>query len=127
MPEVYSIVQYRQELSGTMPGVQGRHPVWGTVTEGQLLEFAQAVFRRNGWLVYHTSDSRRSEPGFPDLVAVKPPWVVFAELKTETGRFTRAQLRWLERVDQCSQVASYRWRPGDEATIRRVAERGIRD
>jgi hypothetical protein len=63
--------------------LEGRHPKWGTVTEGQLLEFVTAVFKRNGYLVYHTYDSRGSERGFPDIVAVRPPVVVFAELKDE--------------------------------------------
>lgn len=50
-----------------------------------------------GYLTYHTYDSRRSNPGFPDLVAVHPGKGrrLFVELKTATGKLTADQLRWL--------------------------------
>ena len=51
------------------------------MTEGELEALVEQAFRLGGWLVFHTRDSRRSEPGFPDIVAVKAPWVVFSELK----------------------------------------------
>ena len=54
-----------------------------------LIEAAQT----GGWLVYHTHDSRRSRKGFPDLVLVRPPKVIFAELKGPGGRVTPEQHR----------------------------------
>ena len=54
-----------------------------------------------GWMVYHTYDSRRSTAGFPDLVLVKPPVVIFAELKTEKGTPSTAQDEWLEKLGLC--------------------------
>lgn len=65
--------------------------------------------KKRGWLIYHTYDSRRSQPGFPDLVLVRDK-VLYRELKTEEGRLTPAQKMWGERltaagVDWCV------WRP----------------
>jgi hypothetical protein len=47
-----------------------------------------------GYKVYHTFDSRRSEPGFPDLVIVGRNRCLFRELKSEKGDITSAQLTW---------------------------------
>jgi hypothetical protein len=45
--------------------------------------------------VFHTYDSRRSEPGFPDLVICGHGRVIFAEVKRKGGYYTDAQRRWL--------------------------------
>jgi hypothetical protein len=47
-----------------------------------------------GWRVYHTWDSRKSEPDFPDLVLVRDR-VMFAELKSPRGRLRKDQAAWL--------------------------------
>lgn len=68
-----------------------------------------------GWRVYHTYDSRRSEPGFPDLVLVRPPRVLFVELKVGRRRLTDDQTAWLELLARCDQVDAFvlRGQPGD--------------
>lgn len=38
-----------------------------------------------GWRGYHTHDSRRSARGFPDWVFVRPPELLFVELKPDRG------------------------------------------
>ncbi len=83
-------------------------------------EFMAAVVqeaRRFGWLVYHTHDSRRSEPGFPDLVLVHPGWgrIVFAELKVK-ARLTSHQEQWLRSIRQAGGLACL-WRPEDLEAI----------
>lgn len=48
-----------------------------------------------GWRCYHVFDSRRSVPGFPDIVCLKDGRCVVYETKTATGKPTPAQLDWL--------------------------------
>lgn len=62
-------------------------------------------------MAYHTHDSRRSEPGFPDLVLVKGTRLIFAELKADTGRVSPAQQRWLDALGATSRAVV--WRPRD--------------
>jgi hypothetical protein len=69
------------------------------------------------WIHYHTYDSRRSNPGFPDLVLVRPPELIVAELKAERGKLSDAQKYWLEALEQCG-VEVYVWRPTDELEVR---------
>jgi len=65
-----------------------------------------------GWLVYHTFNSSKSDPGFPDLVLVRDGRIVYAELKTEKGRLTKHQRDWLKALDDAGQEV-YVWRPSD--------------
>lgn len=92
--------------------------------QAQVLDFA----RLSGWRCYHTHDSRRSAAGFPDLVLVRPPVVLFAELKSEDGRVRPEQHGWLAALEKCPGVVVRLWRPGDwpdveEALARR--QRGV--
>ncbi len=75
--------------------------------QAQVTEAARLL----GWRVYHTHDSRRSEPGWPDLAMVRERFIV-AELKTETGKVSPAQQRWLTAL-RAAGVETYIWRPSD--------------
>ena len=66
-----------------------------------------------GWLRYHTFDSHRSPCGFPDLVLVRPPRLIAAELKAENGRLTASQTEWLDALGRCPGIETYVWRPQD--------------
>ena len=83
------------------------------MTEAELLEQVRTVALTCGWHIYHTFDSRRSAAGFPDLVLVRPPRVIFTELKRQNGRLTIPQEMWGEVLEQCRGVAYYLWRPSD--------------
>ena len=78
--------------------------------------------RNTGWLVYHPYDSRRSEPGFPDLVMTKPKRLVIAEIKTEKGKTSPAQDKWLETLKtvEARGVKVKLWRPSDWPEIERT-------
>lgn len=80
------------------------------MTEAELQTFVLAMARARGVLVYHTHDSRRSEPGFPDLVLVGAYGVLWRELKTEKGRPSVDQLRWIAVLTDAGQDVGI-WRP----------------
>ncbi len=93
-------------------------------------DFQQQVItlaRQCNWLVYHTFDSRRSAPGFPDLVMAhrtdhsRP--IIFAELKKEDGRLSTYQKAWLAALkafDHSDEVVVRVWRPSDWDEIERL-------
>lgn len=60
-----------------------------------------------GWRRYHTHDSRRSNPGFPDLVLVHAAAqrTLFLELKAEKGRVSAEQQKWLDDLNAAGQQA----------------------
>lgn len=83
------------------------------VTEKQLQDTVIRMAKVLDWLVYHTFDSRRSEPGFPDLCLVHPEHgTVFLELKREKGRVSKYQQRWIDTLLTAGQRA-YVIRPSD--------------
>lgn len=63
--------------------------------QAQVVQLAQL----QGWLAYHTFDSRRSAAGFPDLVLVRGSELIFAELKTDHGTVRAEQDRWLTNLE----------------------------
>lgn len=96
-------------------------PVSLGLVEKDFLALVREAAGWCGWKAYHTHDSQRSEPGFPDLVLVRPPAVVFAELKSTHGRLTRPQQTWLDALSQCQDVEACLWRPSDwERIVKRL-------
>jgi hypothetical protein len=61
------------------------------------------------------------DAGFPDLVLARDGRVIFAELKTERGKPSPAQDRWmLEIRGRYDTSLCYLWRPSDRPEIQRV-------
>lgn len=102
------------------------------VSEAQFQDQVLHIAELYGWLAYHTHDSRRSQPGFPDLVLLRAPELVFAELKVEKGRLRPEQERWVAHLTALSvevesvlaastaagansslAIDTYVWRPAD--------------
>ena len=82
------------------------------MSEKQLQAIVLKYARLHNWLAYHTFDSRRSAPGFPDLCMVRSGRLVFAELKRWRGRLTSAQEAWGARLVK-TDAEYYVWYPGD--------------
>ena len=107
----------RSPLTPTEARLQQANAMSEKELQALIIELAEL----KGWLVYHTHDSRRSNPGFPDLCMVKWKRVVFAELKTQKGRRTPKQIVWGESL-QLSDAEYYLWRPLDwlDRTVAKV-------
>ncbi len=104
-------------------------PVQLQQTEAQLERAVVDLAKFNGWLVYHTRNSRGSEPGFPDLVLVRGARLVFAELKTGKGRVSPAQKVWLDALTGVADEAADRaasidgeWGAGDSTEFQTHVE-----
>jgi hypothetical protein len=82
------------------------------VSEAEFQSKVRALCRFYGLTVYHTHNSQRSDPGFPDLVIVGSSGILFRELKTETGRLTAMQKHWISILQAAGQDADV-WRPSD--------------
>lgn len=95
-----------------------------------VVEYAQ--LRR--WLVFHPRPLRRADgtwrtatqgdTGFCDLVMVRAPRLVFAELKRQTGKLGAAQAHWLHGLEEVARIAPtvevHLWRPSDWPEIEAV-------
>lgn len=93
------------------------------MTEAELFEAIRDAAKVGKWALYHTRDSRRSQAGFPDLVLVRGERVIFAELKTETGRLTIDQRDWIDALEAAGQDVRI-WRPADlESVLRELVAR----
>ena len=94
------------------------------MTEKQLQTVIIQLAELTGWLVYHTHDSRRSNPGFPDLVMARGPRIIFAELKSAKGKTRPEQVKWLAALS-LAHGEVYTWRPAQwhDGTIETILGR----
>jgi hypothetical protein len=93
------------------------------ITEKQWQAMVIDLATLYGWVHFHVFDSRRTDPGWPDLVLARVPQLLVAELKTDRGRLARAQEDWLELLRACG-VETHVWRPRDlQAVVARLSRR----
>ena len=94
------------------------------MTERQLQDAVLKLARLRGFLCYHTHDSRRSQPGFPDLVMVRGGLALAVELKVRGRKPTDAQLEWLHALNEVRGITSYLWTDRDwlDGTIEEVLQ-----
>lgn len=86
-----------------------------TLSEAQFQQQVIDLAKLHGYtLIYHTHDSRRSQPGFPDLVLISEQRgrALFRELKTETGRVSPPQFSWISGM-LLAKLNVGVWRPSD--------------
>ena len=107
-----------------------RRPAIATIlpmTFGSEKDFQAAVVKlaiSHGWKVYHTYDSRRSEPGYPDLTMLRGRSIVVAELKVEPNKPTAAQEKWLA-AWKLTDAEVYVWYPSSwREIVARLRETG---
>jgi hypothetical protein len=92
------------------------------VKEADFQKIVISIAKASGWLVHHPlpSMNRRGiwathelgDHGFPDLVLAHPTGrVIFAELKSDKGKVSPLQSRWLSVLEQGAVV--WVWRPAD--------------
>lgn len=91
------------------------------VSENDFTDGVIALAKLRKWRVAHFRPGRTAKgwrtpvqghKGFPDLVLVRPPRLIIAELKTATGRVEPEQQTWLDALaDSITEV--YLWRPAD--------------
>lgn len=85
------------------------------LTEEQFQQQVIDLAKLHGYtLIYHTHDSRRSQPGFPDLVLVSEHRgrALFRELKTDAGGVSPAQFSWISGMILAKLNVGV-WRPAD--------------
>jgi hypothetical protein len=70
-----------------------------------------------GWVVWHQLDSIGTRAGLPDLVMVRPPRVIFVELKSQHGRLGLWQAAAIALLERCPGVSVFCWRPSDWQNI----------
>jgi hypothetical protein len=82
------------------------------MTEAQLLNCVKDCALLFGWKFYHPWMSVKSARGYPDCTMVRGDRLIFAELKSERGRVTEAQLAWLLDLKRAG-VETHILRPSD--------------
>lgn len=79
-------------------------------TEKQLQQQIIGLARTLGWWTHHHYDSRRSAPGWPDLVLLRDDRALFVELKAEKGRLSPDQRHVLDMIAHAG-LDAHIWRP----------------
>jgi hypothetical protein len=83
------------------------------MTEADLQRTVLRLARMLHWEAVHAWTSVHTAAGWPDLALCRPPRLLLAELKRDTGRVSAAQAHWLGMLERCPGVEVYLWRPAD--------------
>jgi hypothetical protein len=123
----------RQTLSAARRTVSPSDPVLRVTEqsfERQVIAYAEIM----GWRIFKDRATNmprackackapirtaRNVAGLPDLILVRRPRVVWAELKSERGTLSDEQRDWLAALRDCEQE-TYVWKPSDWELIERV-------
>ena len=89
------------------------------LTEKQFEAQVKDLAKMFGWRYYHPFLSKWSERGWPDVVLLRDGRLILAELKSEKGKLTEHQARWLWALRKVPGIRVYVWRPRH---IEKIAE-----
>lgn len=98
-------------------------PDLSNTTEKAFQDLVTKIARGHGWKVWHHPDSRRTEPGWPDLAFLRPPHFFLAELKTTKGKISSSQAVTIQGLRN-SNIEVHIWRPGNIGEIYRRLTKG---
>jgi hypothetical protein len=97
------------------------------MSEDDLLRWIVQLAHAHRWMVHHSrpammksgtiATALTGDPGLPDLVLVRKPRVIFAELKSERGSMRSEQKVWRAALEECTGVEYFVWRPRDQDAI----------
>ena len=93
-----------------------------------------ALAKKCGWLVHHSRPAMnkagrwatwlQGEPGLPDLILLRPPRLIVAELKRQhRATTTEHQERWLEAFRSVPGCEVYLWKPSDADRVLAILQR----
>lgn len=94
------------------------------ISERYLREQIRSLCAVLGWRMEFTQYSLRSPKGFPDLVLLRPPRLIFAELKSETGKTTVERDEWLGQLRELDGVEVIYGGPSTSSASRRCSGDG---
>jgi hypothetical protein len=102
-----------------------------SLTEQQFTNALLMWAKVYGWRRFHVRNSGmggksqvQGDKGFPDLVLVRPPRLIFAELKVGKRKLTDEQLLWeVDLLRVGLPVEQYSWRPAQWSAILKVLSR----
>lgn len=119
--------------------LSARQLLHNAMSEDELFENVRDYCKAGGWWMYHTHDSRKSTPGWPDVVALRAGTLLIAELKRQREQPTPPQTLVIgllrDVVDSVRgnalrsghtagtedlPVQVYVWRPSDLPDIQRI-------
>jgi hypothetical protein len=69
--------------------------------EADFQRQVQEMSRLHGWLDWHVLKSKGMRAGFPDLLLIRPPKLIWVELKSAKGKLTQAQAEMHEMLRDC--------------------------
>ena len=93
------------------------------MTENELLTCVIDLAHLYSWRVLHIRPARTEKGyrtplqgdgvGWPDIFAVRDERIVVAELKSDRGRVTDEQQKWLTALSYALQANTYVWTPAE--------------
>ena len=115
----------KQRFQETKNAEESRRVLWGAISEEDFRQGISEAATLQGWMVYHTYDSRRSNEGWPDLFMIHPAKmrIVILETKAMKTKTTAKQKVWIKALQKFAVVVGPKYlyaaivRPSDQALI----------